>query len=378
MEDFKFLMEAYVGKTALLAQCEDLLDEMIDKSRKSLRLNMNKLPENKKIEELLCEQFGFRGISLYWTDTSILGPAYTICGLNFIQTLSKDEFSFLKDDYKQGFYDYQHEKFVVINISGHILNTYKDLTAEHIMAMILHEIGHNFSTSVFNIFKALMQFEITALGIAISELASTNPAKQLIHNVTAIPNEIINIFPAVKEVWFKIRKLHNMLLDILEPLNVFVALGNIAKIPLDILFFARNISQKMLEIDSDSIAGTYGYGKDLAEALDILTTHGRSGYKPDSKSPLISVLLDMSSLMSNIYSDIFGTHPSNIVRLGAQINKLEVSLKRGQFEPNLEKELQSQIDELKYLIENYDKEMKHDNFHMSAVVNKMYAKQFLK
>lgn len=378
MEDLKFLTEAYMGKSNIMLQCEDLLEIIITKARNSLRLNINKLPESKKLEELLCEQFGFRGLSLYWTDTSILGPAYTLSGLNFVQTLTKSEYDFLKDDYKKGFYDHQHAKYVVINLSAHMLNTYKDLTAEHIMAMILHEIGHNFSTSIFNIVKALTYFEVTALGIAISELVSSNVGKSIIHTVTAIPNELINRFPAVKGEWYKIRKLHHILLDVMAPINVVGAISNIAKVPFDLLFFARNVSQKMIELDSDNISGSYGYSKALAEALDIVVTHGLSGYSPDIKNPLISVLLDFSNVMSSLYMDVFGSHPSNIARLADQINKLEASLQRGQFEPNMEKELQTQINELKYLIENYDKEMKHENFHMSSVINKMYAKQFLK
>ena len=387
----EYVNEAYIGKNQTLLQCEELLDEIIIKSRKSLKLNINKLSENKKFEQLICKQFGFKGFTLYWTEGLIFGIQgnihpkvpiaynpypYTLMGFNLVQTLRKEDLDFLRKNYEKGFYDYDHKKYCIINISSYMVNSHTELTGEHLMAMIMHEIGHNFSTSLFNYIKAAILLKEDAINTVISGLLSTNKTKGIAHNIMSLPNEIISMFPEVKQIWYVIQKIFNTISDFFTIINAPFIISKFATIPINLLFTVKSFSNKRLEVEADSFATSYGYGEKLVEALDILSTHGFSGYNPNIKDPLASILLSLSDVVNTIFADMFGDHPSNISRAGEQLLKLKRDLGLAQFDPKLENELEEQIESLEYIVNNYNKAMNHENFYISEMLNSMYSKMF--
>ena len=101
--------------------------------------------ENKILCECLSKEFGFKETHLYWRHESIPN-AYTIPGGFLINTRPGFKPKIFNKNKKDKYYDEDHvyicSVFVIINIVQNC-----NLTARETMAVILHEIGHNFDNT---------------------------------------------------------------------------------------------------------------------------------------------------------------------------------------------------------------------------------------
>lgn len=160
------VQEAYIGKTQNLIECEIELGKIIKRMKVPFEKvgkrivdapAINKSKENKKICELLKKEFGFKEFYLHWDgDDTVNGCTWTegviLRGEKKLPTLPL----------KQGqgkYYDHSHEYICVVNIYGGLID--EGANAEELMAVILHEIGHNFTcTPVVTVARYLEPFWI--------------------------------------------------------------------------------------------------------------------------------------------------------------------------------------------------------------------------
>lgn len=161
INNYKPVTEAYFGKTKNLIEVEKIIGGIIQRMTVPLKqggkriidaAKINKSAENKKIEALLCKEFGFKEMVLHW-DGSPVFNAYTITyGLIKLVDGSQPIMPIRNGD--GTYYDSKHLYICVVNIYAGFIDS--KVTAEELVACILHEIGHNFAcTPVVNAVTAI-------------------------------------------------------------------------------------------------------------------------------------------------------------------------------------------------------------------------------
>ena len=160
------VQEAYIGKTQNLIECEIELGKIIKRMKVPFEKvgkrivdapAINKSKENKKICELLKKEFGFKEFYLHWDgDDTVNGCTWT----EGVILRSGKQLPSLPLKQGQGkYYDHSHEYICVVNIFGGLID--EGITAEELMAVILHEVGHNFTcTPVVTVARYLEPFWI--------------------------------------------------------------------------------------------------------------------------------------------------------------------------------------------------------------------------
>ena len=171
--------EAYFGKSKDLLEVEKLIQVIVDRFTVPFKqvghrildaVKVNKSKENKKIEELLCKQFGFKEMVLHWDGSNVVN-AYTVT--HGILKLADDSEPALPLANGDGtYYDSKHKYICVVNVYAGLVDA--KVNAEEITACILHEIGHNFvCTPVVNV-VSMVEWAMLPVNIYMSVKEITN------------------------------------------------------------------------------------------------------------------------------------------------------------------------------------------------------------
>lgn len=145
------VQEAYFGKTKNLIQAERVIAKIMNKLKlKKLEdypkrvvetaVEINKSKENKELCRLLKEQFGFKEMIIHW-DGQWEVNAYSMAR-GIIKMVSEDMPRLPVKQKDGGYYDAGHNYLCCVNVYAGLID--EKLTPAEIMAVILHEIGHNF------------------------------------------------------------------------------------------------------------------------------------------------------------------------------------------------------------------------------------------
>ena len=140
------LDEAFFGKKPI-AKIQGAMDIVYDKIYKNADIDLRNDPAAKELQKAVCEVFGFKSCSIYWSNKPYNTTALTAPRVKFLHA------PFITYDHGQnssGFYDDKHELKVFIDIDQNLI-TQGHMTSEELVAVILHEIGHNFDYSLWGI-----------------------------------------------------------------------------------------------------------------------------------------------------------------------------------------------------------------------------------
>lgn len=154
---FQPVQEAYFGKSKNLLEAESILNSIIkefkvpfDKVGKRIidAAKLNSSPKNKKLQELFQKEFGFGEMVLHWDGTNTVNAWSFARGIIKLINTDMPKLPVRSNDGR--YYDGGHNYLCVVNVYAGLIDA--GLTAEELMAVILHEIGHNFQcTPVTNI-----------------------------------------------------------------------------------------------------------------------------------------------------------------------------------------------------------------------------------
>ena len=143
------VQEAYFGKSQILLECESIIAKIIKKNKVPFEkvghriisaTELNKSTENKKLEELFKKQFGFGKMCIHWDGSTEVNAFSFARGI--IKLLDNDMPILPVKQNSGGYYDSSHNYLCVVNVSMGLFDI--GCTAEEIVSIILHEIGHNF------------------------------------------------------------------------------------------------------------------------------------------------------------------------------------------------------------------------------------------
>ena len=342
-------LEAYYGKLPEFEEIEKLLGIMMEKAKKDpQKANPNKWEENAKIQKLFCKVFGFKATYIYWIPRNTPN-AFTITLYSLM--LFGDTKDFIEKRSDRGFYD--SSKTSVLTVYGYtgLLLDELNLTPRELLAIILHEIGHNFDFSAYHLISYWIN-NIACLGLygrwTKKHLAVEDLADEKMKYYYQYKDQFDEEYED-QETRDKIAAREKKLMDRYRNRGKFVlsleALSNLinimfyapAAIPIQLL----SLDGKMGELFADSFATAYGYGQELITSLEKLGSDGNFKYKDNSATA--NFLRDLNKTMGEILNGMVEIHGSNQERAKESLKKLKNDLKTCDYPPGMKEELEKEI-----------------------------------
>jgi Zn-dependent protease with chaperone function len=367
--------EAYFGKSESLLEAEKILDTLIPIIKHNPLADYTNHPLTRALSNTLKRQFGFKELYITWKRSSKVNPS--------INTLISSDITFggkniVGINKKDGYYDKNHSHVAYITLSS-TLPSQVNISGAEYLAAILHEIGHNFDASVYNmiqsIFHILILIPIAAtMPLSISLLTTippavltTGPGKTGYHSINKIVESILDKFPFLKKISDMGRQLGDWFT---RTLQVYGSPARLLTIPSFILMSPAShltgLFTRKGEMFADSFAAAYGYSSELLTMLNKLKLTYQfkmtdSGSLKDAvadlnEHPIRRFFTDLSIAESSIISlFIDGTHGTSINRAKTNLDMLKNDLQNGDFSPDVRASLQQEIINLEKTINDYRK-----------------------
>jgi hypothetical protein len=343
-----FLNEAYQGKHKELVAIEKKLDIMCNyfklNSKETVTDNQFKVMLN-QIEDSLAELFGFetvfitiegrlpllrildkdqrKHLNFNILDECITVNAYTFPATNFVE----NAFSISTDDaieLKNGVYKYKSKRLALyISVYSQLFRG--DFTGGEILAIILHEIGHNFyqfQTFVGSVLNTV--YTVLALPEIVLEMFKNVLQDRLLR--IPVINVIAKIFDAVVGYYAKIVD-ELMSVELIETIaTLYSALKRLSDVfdtlvsPALLKIIAKHKILKAFregynqEKFSDEFAMMLGYGTETASAQMKLAGYGLDDKEPKDKN----FILKMSNTLDSIAGfplAVLNPHPESDNRI---------------------------------------------------------------
>jgi len=334
--------ETYYGKSKEFIKIENELKKIIDMVRddekKSIfksRTDIDNSSPNQNIQDIFTKYFKIKGIKIHWSDN--VPNAYTIIvSLPIMYLVNQQKLQenkkFIND-----------ELSIYIFLSTTLISTC-DLNEKELLAIILHEIGHNFTITPFYFISTLPLLMVAPFGWLLSPLIQTGISELMI----AIGNFFKKHLPFIYN--FK-----NMLENFLSSIS-----GALVVSPEKLFRIVQLLPVYMFEMIpgyyeekfSDTFAASYGYGKDLSSALYKLSNQKKSLYnKVIVETPIINLVADFYKIIIDCVISFIDPHPNVQTRIVVMIDKL----KRDLDDPNIPKDLKIELkNNIKYIEDYYN------------------------
>lgn len=367
--------EVYFGKTKDIQELQHYLTQWRANAYSSRNIinQYNSDPWRMKFEDKMCDIFGFANYELLVVPEKIVN-AYTYnIGIRFDITGGKLQKAVMttKDGFK---YDKSYKFSCITRVyEGIFLND--NINDNELLAIILHEIGHNFqevmnekSLAFTSIKKTIVIIShiISAISGNLQELV--NLPFFMLDNTNAMSNINIKINRIIynNKILSSIQNTKNYLngkinslfrwisLIMVIPNYIRIILGNIINSLNPLSIFLNSIQYNDEKL-ADSFATMYGYGDDLAKGLvkieGLETKHYKNKKGEVYEYPLYIHLLNLVIMPINILFCASSPHPTITARLYNQIDYLEKEIKRNNIDPKMEKEIKKQIQDIKKIMQ---------------------------
>lgn len=351
--------EVYFGKTKEIIKAEQQLDVFRKKYMGKYVMNMkvNSDPDLLEFDRIMEDIFGFGCFTIH-IHNQALANAFTL-PIDFRIDVNRNDI--IADE--KGFKFNKDADYACICgiYSGLIFND--QFTTPEVMAIILHEVGHNFNSAINNksgvlvdFYKSLVFF-INLLCFNVPGLVkSTNSWRKFLDKTGKkwrIEDRMpVVVYDAFNQVLNCVRAGANTINDIarifsLGTLTLFVCLydfgitllQNINNIPgVIIKLFGKKLMYGS-ELSADNFATMYGYSADLATALDKLG--GKEGasasavMKAFDQIPVISTIMHFVEYPAFILFGLLDEHPNDMARIRDQIDMLNYELQREDLDPKM-------------------------------------------
>lgn len=365
--------EVYFGKTKELLAAEQQLDKFRSKylGRYVLNTKVNSDPDLLEFDRMMEDIFGFGCFTLHVHNQAECN-AFTM-PIDYRIDYGNPYDNIIAD--KRGFkFDRKYDYACITGIySGLIFNP--EFTTPEIMAILLHEVGHNFNSSInkangclTSLFVALAIYIDILLnfspGNLINAIKDTNFYRKYVDRLgkslrerDALPVNIYDMYVQVIDI---IKHGGNIISDAIRVLSMgtyTLALGVISGV-ISILTFVSNPINLLLNIfllklgytseeSADNFVAIYGYGSELANGLRKMG--GKEGasasviMKAFDQIPIISTLMHLNEVPAFLLLAITDEHTNNVSRIKDQIELLERELNKEDIDPKMVKYIKSDI-----------------------------------
>lgn len=330
----------------------------------TLNYGVNTDPDLLEINRLLEKEFGFGCCSL----NILMAPvaqAFTFSLSSRFDVLSLDLKNHIKAT-RTGFkYDRDLDYALVVYISSYVIFN-PEYTDREVLAIILHEIGHNFQCSlngvsgIFNniatIFRTIFH-PVSALLYSNRSLSSyskaINEAKENKSFLIAL-DWCTNMLLAIP---MTIQKTISDINILTQPLKVvlsipFMMLKRVWYIVDDVIPLPFKYRDEKI---ADNFATMYGYGPDLVTGLEKLERDTGPVIGTAKKIPGIGLFYSTIELFLYEMMSIVSTHPSNYTRYRDQVKLLKKEIEKDDIDPKMKARVVKDINRIESEIAEFSK-----------------------
>lgn len=323
-----YVDEGYIGKTANLEKVEKIFDTIkadVDKNadsdakrqRNAVALNLTWDKRFREVEKLFEKEFGFKKFQLI-CESEIVPNAFTYSGSKFskVDIYKMPE---LPTEHGKKYYDASHQYMCSVWIFSSV---FVDLTSGEIVAMILHEVGHNFDVVKENWVAdsiatyILQNKEDYDKDKAAEDDEAVDYSKWLSERSTQEQNEWMSKISlerfekALNKLnLFKLKTIWKLIsLPIRAPFTAIIKSRSAG--------FWKSVAG---EVYADSFASAYGYGPELINLFRKLEDE----YRNKKADTFIGTIHYTTTILPSIISFMSDTHPSTQARLKRQMDDLD-------------------------------------------------------
>lgn len=306
---------------------------------------INNSEHNKLVEKMFKDIFELKDFKLIWytspkSRASTLTRPLTFLGSNY----KKDE---------KG-HRINNKLFIGIYLNTGLI-TYSNLNEKELLAIILHEIGHGFYNSVFNLLAVIpikLTYNMKKLDLwdtikSFLIASGIFEVLRLDENMFKVKRFLLNTFTgSFPKLFSWIVSIYDLFHNIIPLTKRRVGFKDFITVapekefyPFKMLFLYND------EKHSDSFAADYGYGLYLASALQKSYIEENTLRSQLYNVPILNWFLDFYDLQSEIISSCLSGYPMDNNRIRSILDRMKRNLKDKELTPDLKKELEAQIKE---------------------------------
>ena len=357
----------YQGKSKNLMEAEKYLGIIIKKlksfeygSREFYKYNPNNSKEIEKVKECFCKEFGFGEFDLNLDPRPVIN-GYTVPSFGLI-TLINSSMPMLPLRRGEKYYDKSHNYYCYINIFTALILEL-DLTPGETMAIILHEVGHNFDVSIPTVIARKAAIILTLL-TAPQQLLFLDIFSYIYSMQDKLITTAAHYVPDVMKIYSKFSMLFDDISSIFADLRI---VGDVIKTIMQVgvaNFAMRSAIGGAGEVFADSFAVSYGYGKETVSAMDKISNiyYNEKRFKYREKLMHVkglNTLIDAENVMVHIAIAIVDPHPQSETRMIFAIKRLEELSKDNSLTPMQRKIIKNDLEAAKKIRETNMK-MEHE------------------
>lgn len=337
-----FVMEYYQGRTKELLKCEQYCNNIVAKfgsPKNDVDIRKTPVSSNdidvKALEKEMADFFKVNSVRIYWQSGSDIN-AYTLVNSCITRYNAKKN---LLDN-----------KGTNMNINVFIntsVLTSAGLTGSELLAIILHEVGHNFTFCPVSAFMDVISW-VLSFGIT--------PIIQLIaKGVIIVKGELIDIIrkniPFISNIIDVFNKWVLEYNYLMRPAVVINTISRIMSNPAETITRISNNANILKyggEKAADSFAARYGYGNDLVTGLKKMDIPKYTMYGEIAHNTGVGrFIADITELQCIIISGLtLDPHPNTDQRAASLLKKLKKDLATGEYPNDVKKELEAEISKL--------------------------------
>lgn len=389
---FGILSEAYYGRNPLIEDCIEQLTIIKSKLKSGKNIINGESEEIKQIESNLRDLFNVEDVSICWSNTNAIANAFTFPFSNLIFT-KHSRYDLTRGKYGPAFKS-RKGKIMLIHLFSSLFTT-ADLEPDEVMAIIMHECGHNF----FNSKQAFAQSRITFLATLtylIVVLTATmrdaaGPSQLLQQLISAVSQRVFLGAPVtskviknltdnvliskLRTVASKITDIFNNLMHINAVASIFWSfleqIGNWKVVAtqtgfqaLTYLVTSKNAYEN--EKFSDNFATSYGLGPQIASSTLKISQSKNStqvGKFIHENLPEMASAYNGLMTLSHISRSIMDCHPDEYTRVEKQLSMLKSEIKKGKIPKTAKEEILVQIKDLEDLVDKMNSSSFHKENH---------------
>ena len=371
---FDYLTEVYIGKTKELLLAETQLDIFRKKymSKYVFNTRVNSDKDLLKFDRMMEDIFGFGCFTLHIHNQPSVN-AFTM-PIDFRCDYRNPTDNIIAD--KNGFkFKKEYSYAAILGIySGLIFNP--AFTTPEVMALLLHEIGHNFNSALnksngtfTNIIVTIETFISIMSGSPLALINTIKNSNQMrmaldtagknMREQNAIPVIVYDVFKQLQSVLNTTALTINDILRVgsLGTLTIITALYNCVRSALMYIINPANIITKIIglnikyksELTADNFPTIYGYGPELASALNKFEgAEGDSSsiiMRSFNKISVLSTIMHCNEIPVFFLAQMFDEHPHSTARIKDQLDLLNLELSKQDMDPKMVDRIKKDIKE---------------------------------
>ena len=374
--------EGYFGETPEIQRCQRLLTKFRDKfagPKYTYKTDDIVSKELRDFEDAMADTFGFETFCLSINHTQLVNAGTFPVGMSYDEINTKDNIIVTKSGYK---FKKSAKYCCWISVWGGLIFDRATYSDREVMALLLHEVGHNFSAKngTINIFKNISN-AITVSGCIIAAMFSPILGGALLLTYSSFSknlfvkfsNSLVKEYPNLSKCLNSIEIMFKALFDILGEIRFmsFILSGgggiigyiigrlkyiahqtiNCPTYPIRLLLTGYPDEQF-----ADGFPVMYGYGPDMTTCLAKFDSVANSGYASakalEKHAPFLLTLYDIVSLPILIILKATDEHPVSAERVTNNVRILQEEASKTK-NPKLIKRINDDIKRMNKDIEEY-------------------------